>query len=83
MADSYFSDAGLAVVAALREIATARGAEPATIALAWLRQRPNVVAPIASARTVGQLPALVASVEVELGEDELKALDEVSARVPA
>ncbi|WP_433186853.1 aldo/keto reductase [Actinoallomurus sp. CA-150999] len=83
MANAYFSDAGLAVVEALRDIATARGAEPATIALAWLRQRPNVVAPIASARTVDQLPALVASVEVELDEDELKALDEVSARVPA
>ncbi|MYV66984.1 aldo/keto reductase, partial [Streptomyces sp. SID2131] len=37
------------------------------------------VAPIASARTVEQLPALVASADLELTEEELTLLTEASA----
>ncbi|MGW6508913.1 aldo/keto reductase, partial [Streptomyces niveus] len=56
--------------------------EPATVALAWLRQRPNVVAPIASARTAAQLPALIASVDLTLDGPEIDFLNKISARVP-
>ncbi|WP_144762134.1 aldo/keto reductase [Curtobacterium sp. 9128] len=79
----YFSDAGLAVVDALSEIAAAHDAEIATVALAWLQAQPDVVAPIASARNTEQLPALVASAELELTDDELVTLDEVSSKVHA
>lgn len=47
------------MLAALDEVARDRGVEVATVALAWLASRPTVVAPIASARTVEQLPALL------------------------
>jgi aryl-alcohol dehydrogenase-like predicted oxidoreductase len=40
-----------------------------------------VVAPIAGARTLEQLPALLAAATVELTPAENAALDEVSARV--
>lgn len=79
----YFSDEGLAVVDALATIAADRGTEIATVALAWLQAQPDVVAPIASARNTEQLPALLASAELELGADELRTLDEASAAVPA
>lgn len=71
--------AGPAVLAALDAIAANRGVEQATVALAWLRTRPNVVAPLASARTAEQLPALLASVQLDLTADEVEALDKASA----
>ncbi|WP_420363658.1 aldo/keto reductase [Curtobacterium aetherium] len=79
----YFSDQGLAVVDALAEIASAHSVEIATVALAWLQAQPDVVAPIASARNTEQLPALLASADLELHADELQTLTDVSAAVPA
>jgi aryl-alcohol dehydrogenase-like predicted oxidoreductase len=70
---------GPAVLAALDAVAANRGVEPATVALAWLRTRPNVVAPLASARTVDQLPALLAAATLDLTADEVAALDKASA----
>jgi aryl-alcohol dehydrogenase-like predicted oxidoreductase len=81
MAGGYFTDEGLAVVTALDEIATARGVEIATVALAWLQAQPTVVAPIASARVVGQLGALMAAAELDLTAEEVVVLDTVSALV--
>ncbi|HWO65308.1 MAG TPA: aldo/keto reductase [Umezawaea sp.] len=81
VAGRYFTEAGLAVVKAVEDIASARGVEMSTVAIAWLRGRHGVVAPIASARTVEQLPALLASAEFDLTAEETTALDEVSARV--
>ncbi|MFD3453940.1 aldo/keto reductase [Streptomyces sp. NPDC058691] len=73
------SESGPRVLAALDEVAAAHGAEQASVALAWLRSRPTVVAPIASARTPEQLPALLASMELELTAQELELLTEASA----
>jgi aryl-alcohol dehydrogenase-like predicted oxidoreductase len=70
---------GPAALAALDAIAADRGVQQATVALAWLRTRPNVVAPLASARTVDQLPALLASATLDLTADEVEALDNASA----
>lgn len=78
----YFTDDGLAVVSVLDEISAARGVEVATTALAWLQAQPNVVAPIASARTLEQLPALLSSASLALTADELAKLDAVSSQVP-
>jgi len=77
-AKAYLTEDGLAVIKVLTEVADAHGVEPASVALAWLRTRPGVTAPIASARTVEQLPALIASATLELTADEKAALDEVS-----
>ena len=71
--------AGPSVLAALDSVSAERGVEQATVALAWLRARPGVVAPLASARTVQQLPALLASVQLDLTADEVEALDKASA----
>ncbi|MFD7877017.1 aldo/keto reductase [Streptomyces sp. NPDC059766] len=73
------TDRGRAVLAALDEIAGAHDVAVATVALAWLAARPTVLAPIASARTVEQLPALLGVAELELTEPELARLTEASA----
>ncbi|WP_405583793.1 aldo/keto reductase [Streptomyces sp. NBC_01190] len=70
---------GPKVLDALDKIAAAHGAEVASVALAWLAAQPTVVAPIASARTVEQVPALLASVELKLTDEELAALTAASA----
>lgn len=67
------------MLSALDTVAEAHGAELATVALAWLAARPTVAAPIASARTVEQLPALVAAADLTLTESELTLLTEASA----
>lgn len=73
------SERGQKVLAALDKVAKERDAEIATVALAWLASRPTVVAPIASARTVEQLPGLLAVADLTLTEQELAELTEASA----
>ena len=77
----YLSDAGLGVLAALDGIASAHGVAVASVSLAWLRTRPNVVAPLASARTVEQLPTLMESATLELAPAEIAELYRASAKI--
>ncbi len=74
----FVNASGFAVIDALDAIARNHDVQIATVALAWLRQKPEVSAPIASARTSEQLPALLAAASVELSDDELSRLDEAS-----
>jgi aryl-alcohol dehydrogenase-like predicted oxidoreductase len=69
---------GPAVLAALDAAADAHGVPVASVALAWLRAQPTVVAPLASARTVEQVAPLVASLGLELSAEELAALTAAS-----
>ena len=69
---------GPKVLAALDEVAAAHGAEVTSVALAWLAAQPTVVAPIASARTPEQLPALLASLTLSLSGEELAVLERAS-----
>jgi len=70
---------GFAVVDAVVDIANDLDVEPATVALAWLRQQPGVTAPIASVSTVEQLPAVLAAGELKLTRGQLNRLNKVSA----
>lgn len=75
----YLDAKGLRVLAALDAIAAERGASVAAVALAWLRTRPAVAAPIASARTPEQLAELIPSATLRLTEGEARRLTEASA----
>ncbi|HEY0188211.1 MAG TPA: aldo/keto reductase [Cellulomonas sp.] len=75
----YLDDRGRRVLAALDEVAAGRSTSVTAVALAWLRSRPGVVAPIASARTAAQLPDLLAGARLDLAADELAALTAASA----
>ena len=78
-ASTYFTDAGWRVLAALDEVAAAHGVSVATVALAWLRSQPTIVAPIASASRPGQVADLLTSTTLDLAPDELEALTAASA----
>jgi aryl-alcohol dehydrogenase-like predicted oxidoreductase len=75
----YVTERGERVLGVLRDIAMAHGVTPAAVALTWLGARPGVVAPISSARSVEQLMDLLAMATLHLTDDDVRALDEVSA----
>ena len=51
------------------------GHAPGDVALAWLAARPGVTAPIVGPRTLGQLEASLAALEIRLDEATLTELD--------
>ncbi|MEU5771003.1 aldo/keto reductase [Streptomyces asoensis] len=73
------TERGRGVLAALDEVAREHDTEIATVALAWLAAQPTVAAPIASARTVEQLPALLGVAGLELTPEEITRLTKASA----
>jgi aryl-alcohol dehydrogenase-like predicted oxidoreductase len=62
------------VLEALDEVAAARDVPVAAVALAWLLAHPRVTAPIASARTVAQLEAILPAATLELTPQEVDRL---------
>jgi aryl-alcohol dehydrogenase-like predicted oxidoreductase len=78
-AAAYLDDRGHAVLAALDQVAAEQNAAIATIALAWLATKPSIVAPIASASRIEQLPALLQAMQLRLTPDQIVRLDEASA----
>ncbi len=75
----YLAGTGPRVLAALDATAAETGAPLAAIALAWLAARPSVVAPIASATSVGQLEELLAGMRLALTPEQVARLDGASA----
>jgi aryl-alcohol dehydrogenase-like predicted oxidoreductase len=67
------------VVEAVATAAEGLASSPVAVALAWLRDRPGVTAPILGARTLGQLTAALASESLDLPYEICQALDDVSA----
>ncbi|MSZ41975.1 MAG: aldo/keto reductase [Actinobacteria bacterium] len=76
---TYLDERGRRIVDAVAIAADGLGTSPTEVALAWLRDRPGVVAPILGARMNSQLLAALASDELELPEEITRALDEISA----
>ena len=75
----YLDDRCRRIVDAVATAAEGLGASPTEVSIAWLRDRPGVVAPILGPRTTQQLVAALAAEELELPEEILIALDDVSA----
>ncbi len=73
------TERGQKVLTALDEIAQSHDAPIPTVALAWLAAQPTVAAPIASARTVEQLPALLGVADLTLTDAEVSRLTDASA----
>lgn len=66
------------IVDAVAIAAQGMNVSPAEIALAWVRDRPGVVAPIVGVRTTAQLRTALASEDLELPTELVQALDDVS-----
>ncbi|KGD95201.1 aldo/keto reductase [Achromobacter sp. RTa] len=69
-------------IEALRRIADARGVSVAQVALAWLLHQRVVTSVIIGAKRVDQLDDNLAAAGIRLTDEELAALDEVSALPP-
>lgn len=78
-ARAYLTERGERVLAALADIASQQGCAMGAVALAWLAAQPTVAAPIASARTPGQLDELLPMLTLALTADERELLDRASA----
>ena len=77
--EPYLADAARSVVDAVLTAADGLGVSPVAVALAWVRDRPGVVAPIVGARTAAQLQGSLAAEDVVLPAEIRTALDDVSA----
>jgi hypothetical membrane protein len=64
-----------AIIDAVGQVAEARGAKRAQVALAWLRSKPVVTAPIVGASSTAQIDDAVAALDIELHEEEIRALE--------
>ena len=83
MVEKYLNDQGFLIVEKLDEIAAAKNATPAQVALAWLLAQPGVTAPIASATSDRHLDDLIAAASLRLDAASVRLLDDVSAVVAA
>lgn len=75
---NHLNPRGMRILDALDEVAAARGATPAEVALAWLIARDGVTAPIASATSVEQVDSLARAARLRLSAEELGELTKVS-----
>lgn len=66
------------ILEVVTRIAEGHGRPPAHVALAWLLTRPGVASVLLGARTVGQLAEALAAIDLELEDDAVRALTEVS-----
>lgn len=64
-----------AIIETIAKLASNRGVSRAQIALAWLRRNPVVVAPLIGAGKPAHIKDAVASLEIELTDDEAAALE--------
>jgi aryl-alcohol dehydrogenase-like predicted oxidoreductase len=73
---------GYDIVDAMKKIADERGASVAQVALAWVLANEAVTSVIIGARNLKQLDDNLGAVELELSDDDLDELDEVSKIAP-
>lgn len=78
-AAKHLNRRGLRILASLDGIAAAHDTTVASVALAWLLTKPNVVAPVASASAPEQVLDLMASAALQLTRHQVAELDRVSS----
>ncbi|NWF28548.1 aldo/keto reductase [Streptomyces sp. PKU-EA00015] len=79
--EPYLDEAASRIVDAVATAADGLAATPLQVALAWVRDRPGVVAPIVGARNAQQLTAALSVEALSLPDEICQALDDVSAPV--
>jgi aryl-alcohol dehydrogenase-like predicted oxidoreductase len=72
------SDNDYAIIDELQKISKELNATVAAVALAWVQRRPGVSSTIIGARTMEQLEANLAALDVQLSAEHLASLDELS-----
>ncbi len=72
----YYAESDFRVVDRVVELARARGATPAQVALAWILRQPGVTAPIFGSTKLEHLDDAVAALDLTLDDDECRKLEE-------
>jgi aryl-alcohol dehydrogenase (NADP+) len=73
----YYRDTDFDIVDRVVEVADARHARPAQVALAWVLSKPAVSAPIIGASKPDHLEDALSALQLKLSEDEVKRLEEL------
>lgn len=76
----FFNEERFALSEQVSELAADIGCSPSSLSLAWLMHQPCVSTVIVGATKVEQLEDNITSVNVELNEEQLNRLDEISRR---
>ncbi|MCL7379232.1 aldo/keto reductase [Streptomyces sp. 35G-GA-8] len=79
--EPYLDEPASRIVDAVATAAEGLATTPLAVALAWVRDRPGVVAPIIGARNAQQLTAALSVESLSLPDEICQALDDVSAPV--
>ncbi|RHA40762.1 aldo/keto reductase [Cellulomonas rhizosphaerae] len=74
-------DANQALVAHVRDLATAKGATPGQVALAWLLAQQPWIVPIPGTRRLSRIEENAGAAALALSADEVADLDAVAARI--
>lgn len=70
-----------AIVELIKEIAAAKNATPAQIALAWLLSKKPYISPIPGTTKLHRFEENIAAVDITLSPDEINRIDEASAAI--
>jgi len=76
MIKSYANDASTSIVNRVEELSKKKGVSMAQISLAWCMAKDGVTAPIVGSTSLENLHQLIAAVNIELTEEEIKYLEE-------
>jgi aryl-alcohol dehydrogenase (NADP+) len=76
--ERYWHEREFDAVDAFQQIAKEAGLKPATLAVAWVLHQPAVTAPILGASRPDQLDDTLAAAEVNLDDDLIRKLDELT-----
>ena len=79
MVKKYLNERGLRILEALDKVAKQYDVTPATVALAWLINRPGITAPIVSATNLDQLSELIEATKFNLIPSSIDLLNQASA----
>ncbi|MEV6327304.1 aldo/keto reductase [Streptomyces sp. NPDC051909] len=79
--EPYLDDTASRIVDAVRTAADGLATTPLHVALAWVRDRPGVTAPVVGARNAQQLATALSVESLSLPDEICRALDDVSAPV--
>lgn len=82
MAKRFVNEKTLAATERYRAIAAELGVDVTTLAVAWSKQHDFVASTIVGVTSEAQLPPILAAADLVLGEDVLKAIDQVAKDIP-
>jgi aryl-alcohol dehydrogenase-like predicted oxidoreductase len=74
----YFNERGWSILDALEKMASEKDVTVSQLSLAWLLHQPVITSPIIGPRNIDQLEDNLGAVDVDLSDEEIKLLNEVS-----